>query len=70
MWSYILMAVGVTGIYLAGKRNMYGWALGVLAQILWIAYALATHQYGFIISALVYGWVYVKNFINWRRDAV
>lgn len=64
------MVMGIMGIYLAGKRNMYGWAVGVLAQILWIFYALATHQYGFIVSALAYGWMYARNFINWRKDAI
>ncbi len=67
IWSFALMAIGVLGIYLAGKKNKYGWAVGAFAQILWIIYAIATSQYGFIISALVYGWMYIKNFISWRK---
>jgi hypothetical protein len=35
---------------------------------LWIAYALATKQYGFIVAAIAYGIVYVKSFIHWKRD--
>lgn len=68
MWSYLLMAVGVTGIWLAGKKNVWGWALGVFAQFLWFAYALVTHQYGFIVSAVVYGFVYAKNFWKWKKN--
>ena len=69
LWSWLLMAVGVLGLYVAGKKNAAGWAIGVAAQTLWIAYALVTEQYGFIVSALVYGWVYARNFVAWRREA-
>lgn len=68
-WSWLLTAVGVTGLYFAGRRRALGWAIGIAAQGLWITYALATRQYGFLASALAYGWVYVKNFRAWRRDA-
>lgn len=67
-WSYVLMAVGVFGLYLAGRKSKWGWAVGIAAQILWIAYAIVTQQWGFIISAIAYGAVYIKNFITWRRE--
>ena len=62
------MAVGVFGLYLAGKKNLYGWAIGIFAQLLWIAYAIATSQYGFLVSAIAYGWVYGKNYLNWKKE--
>ena len=68
-WSYVLTAVGITGIYLAGRRNLYGWAVGLGAQVIWIAYAIATEQWGFIVSALAYGSVYANNWRKWARDA-
>ena len=68
-WSYILTAVGVFGLFLAGRKSRWGWAVGIGAQSLWIAYALTTEQYGFLISAGAYGWVYTKNFLAWRREA-
>lgn len=66
-WSWILTAVGVSGLYFAGKNNKIGWAIGVFAQLLWIAYALAMKQYGFLVSAFAYSWVYMKNYIAWRK---
>lgn len=61
MWSYVLAAGGIFGIWLAGRNNYWGWALGLAMQAIWLAYALATRQYGFIITALGYGWVYWVN---------
>lgn len=68
-WSWILTAVGVFGLWLAGRRNPLGWAVGLGAQGLWIAYALTTEQYGFLVSAGAYSWVYARNFISWRASS-
>jgi nicotinamide riboside transporter PnuC len=65
-WSYLLMAFGIAGIWLAGRRNSWGWFIGIVAQALWIVYAVVTRQYGFIISALVYGAFYANNFTKWQ----
>jgi hypothetical protein len=69
LWSWLLTAVGVTGLYLAGRKSKVGWAVGFGAQALWIAYAVATRQWGFIVSACAYGWVYARNWLRWRREA-
>jgi nicotinamide riboside transporter PnuC len=68
VWSFVLAAVGILGIYLAGRKNLWGWALGVFAQALWIVFAIVTQQWGFIFSALAYGWVYGLNWWKWSRD--
>lgn len=68
VWSLVLAAVGIYGIYLAGSKNIWGWAVSFAAQLLWIIFALVTAQYGFILSALVYGWVYARNYIRWKRE--
>lgn len=67
-WSYVLTAVGVFGLWLAGRKDWRGWLVGVGAQGLWIAYATATQQWGFYISAVAYGWVYARNLHLWRRE--
>lgn len=60
-WSWALAAVGLVGMWLAGTGKRLGWTIGVLAQLLWIAYALATRQYGFLVTALAYAFVYLRN---------
>ena len=68
LWSYALAAVGILGIYLAGRRSWVGWAVGVGAQALWIIYALATSQPGFIVSAVAYAAVYGRNWWRWTHE--
>jgi len=68
-WSWLLTAVGVFGLWLGGRRNYWGWFVGLMAQVLWMSYAVVTSQYGFMVSALAYGWVYGNNFVKWRTEA-
>lgn len=69
-WSWMLTAVGVTGLYLARRGAWWSWLVGLSAQVLWIAYAVVTGQTGFVFSALAYGTVYAGNALAWwRRDA-
>lgn len=64
-WSYLLTAIGVTGLYLAGKGYWWAWLVGLAAQGFWITYAIATEQWGFIVSAVAYGYVYARNARRW-----
>lgn len=68
IWSLALAVIGIAGLLLAGQKNKLGWALGLFAQLAWIAYALISRQYGFILSAVAYGIVYSRNWLRWRRE--
>lgn len=65
-WSWLLTAMGILGLWLAGSNNKKGWMIGLFAQILWISYALVSKQYGFLASAFAYGTVYFRNFKRWK----
>lgn len=68
VWSIVLAATGILGLFLAGSKNRLGWAISFSAQVLWIIFAIVTKQYGFILSAIAYGWVYARNYLKWRRE--
>lgn len=66
-WSWVLTAIGITGLVLAGRRVWWAWRVGLAAQPIWIAYGIATRQYGFVVSGLAYGAVYVQNNNLWKK---
>ena len=66
-WSYLLTAVGVFGLWVVGRKDRRGFMIGIGAQALWVGYAVATHQWGFIISAIAYGWVNIRNLRLWSE---
>lgn len=67
LWSYALAVVGLTGLWLAGSGKALGWMVGVGAQALWIAYAVATQQWGFILTAVAYAAVYLRGALRARK---
>ena len=66
IWSYVLAAVGVTGFIFVGKKKRFGWTINIFAQLLWVTYAVVTQQWGFIISACIYGAIFTRNWWLWR----
>ncbi len=68
IWSLVLAVVGIAGLYVAGRKLWWGWAIGLGAQVLWVVYAVVTRQWGFIASALAYGIVYGRNAARWRAE--
>ena len=68
MWSYVLAVIGVTGIFFVGRKTIWGWLVLLVNECIWIAYAIATKQYGFIFMATAYSAVYIRSYIHWKRD--
>jgi hypothetical protein len=54
VWSYVLSLLGVLGLLLVEVRPRVGWWVTLVDEWVWVAYALVTQQYGFILSACVY----------------
>jgi hypothetical protein len=67
LWSFVLAAVGVFGLWLAGRKDPRGWWIGLAAQGLWLVYAVTTAQWGFLLSCAAYGTVYFRNARAWRH---
>jgi hypothetical protein len=60
VWSYALSAIGVTGLLVAANRPKVGWWFNIASQSAWVAYAVATRQWGFLASAIAYTAAYVR----------
>ncbi len=68
MWSWLLAFIGVSGIFLVGRKTIWGWLILCLNEMLWTIYALQTDQYGFIFMSTAYTIVYIRSFLRWRED--
>jgi hypothetical protein len=66
-WSTQLSAIGLIGIYLAGRKNHWAWIIGLLDEALWIAYAITSQQWSFCISAIAYASLYARNLHAWHQ---
>lgn len=60
VWSYVLAAIGITGLLIAATRPRVGWWFNIVAQLAWVTYAVVTRQWGFLASAVAYGVAYAR----------
>jgi hypothetical protein len=62
------MSLGVTATYFVAQRNVFGWYIAIVLQLIYGVYAVTTAQWGFLISATLYlgmnSWIIIK----WRRE--
>lgn len=67
-WSYLLVAVGLLGFIVTGRKLWWGWYVNIGCQALWFTYAVLTHQWGFLLGAIVYTLVFSWNAWQWTRE--
>lgn len=67
-WSWVVTLVGVTCFFLAGGKVWWAWYVGLAGQGLWFTYAVVTDQWGFIVGAFLYTFVYTRNAIKWTKE--
>lgn len=65
-WSILLPLVGAGGLYLTTRKLWAGYAVGLGVQVLWVVYAIVTAQWGFIGSALLFGWINILGIRSWH----
>ena len=68
IWSWCLSIIGVVGIYLTGRKNWRGYAVGIVTECAWVAYSFATKQWGFIFGATIYISTYLFNIKKWISE--
>lgn len=69
-WSFALTTIGVTGLVLVYRsQSLLGPGIGLAVQALWIAYAVTTQQWWFLLSAVTYGAANVYGIAKRRRAA-
>lgn len=66
-WDWILALLGMFGLYLTTKKMVAGFVVGASLQVLWLTYALSTSQYGFVLSAVGFGFVNLLGIYRWTR---
>jgi hypothetical protein len=62
--TWIIAAVGIYGFWLA-LHHRIGWLVCVGQESLYIAYGVGTKQYAFVVHAVLFGAVFLR---NWIRD--
>jgi nicotinamide riboside transporter PnuC len=55
-------------IYLIGKRNKFGFLVGIVSSIFWVSYTIVTMQaYGIFITAPIMLFLNIKGYYLWTK---
>lgn len=65
---WVLSAMGLYCTYLVTKKVSYSWLASAVLQVMWIAYAIATAQWGFIPGPVIFIGIAVHGWWKWRKD--
>lgn len=66
-WSFIAAGVSIAGLWISGNSPRWGWAYGIAAQVVWVAYGLATDQPGMLLLSAAFVGIYGRNLWRWRH---
>lgn len=68
LWSWVLGIIGLIGFILAGRKVWWAWYVNIGNQVIWTAYSIVTAQWGFLVVAALYFWVFTGNAIRWTKE--
>lgn len=63
IWSWLLTLFGVV-VFLWVAKDKSGWLVGLVWEVLWAIYGVATQQWGFVASAGIFGIVFLGNYLG------
>lgn len=64
---YVLSAITITQIVMAGNKHKNAWALGLINQAFWLLWIIWTQNWGFMPMNAAIWVVYIRNHIKWNR---
>jgi hypothetical protein len=65
---YLLSAVTIYTMILAGNRRRGAWAVGLVNQALWLIWIAVVGAWGLIPMNIALWIVYTRNHVKWRAD--
>ena len=59
--------MSIVGLWLITAKNRWGFGVGVVKEIVFVAYALASRQYGFAVGEAVFLVLFIRGFVLWSQ---
>ena len=64
-YTWIMSALTLFTMYLAGNKNKHAWVIGLFNQILWAFFIYQTQALGLIPMTIALVGIYTKNLYQW-----
>jgi hypothetical protein len=70
VWTWLLFVfelVGITGMWVIGKKIWWGWAIVLVHSFPWFIYSVIYDKPGFIVMSLMWWSVNFLNMMKWKN---
>ena len=62
---YLLSAITIYSMLLAGNKRKGAWAVGLVNQLLWLIWIILTSTWGLLPMNIALWLVYGRNYLKW-----
>ncbi len=66
--DWLATVCGLTGVYLLGNKNKYGFLVFMLASLSWIAVGVFVESFAIIIGSSIFFMMHLRGWFNWSRS--
>ncbi|MBC7901560.1 MAG: nicotinamide mononucleotide transporter [Saprospiraceae bacterium] len=60
---------GLTGVYLIGSKNKYGFLIMMIASLSWMTVGFMIDSLALILGSAVFFSLHVRGWLKWKKDA-
>lgn len=64
---WVLSALTVYSMWLAGEMSRHAWLVGLVNQTLWLLWITLSGMWGLLPGAVAIAFVFLRNYIKWSR---
>ena len=67
--DWLATVCGLTGVYLIGSKNRYGFLIMMMASLSWMTVGFMIGSSALIVGSAIFFGLHVRGWMKWRRDA-
>ncbi len=67
--DWLATVCGLTGVYLLGNKNKFGFLVFMAASLSWVTFGILTGSVPIVLGSSIFFFMHLRGFINWTREA-
>ena len=64
--SWVISGTSALMLWVMGNKSVWGPRIGLMNQVLWLAYVIGTRQWGLLPGVIIYTVVHLRNLRKWK----
>lgn len=65
---WVLSAITIYQSYLVGNKDVRGWVLSLVNQVLWFVWVIGSGTWGFLPLNIALTAIYIRNYRKWKNE--